>query len=29
MPAVEWYQPTERGLEAQIRQKIAELRNKK
>jgi putative ATPase len=29
MPAVEWYKPTERGLEAQIRQKIAELRNKK
>ena len=29
MPAVEWYRPTERGLEAQIRQKIAELRNKK
>jgi putative ATPase len=29
MPAVEWYKPTERGLEAQIRQKILELRNKK
>jgi putative ATPase len=29
MPEVEWYKPTERGLEAQIRQKIAELRNKK
>ena len=29
MPAVEWYKPTERGLEAQIRQKIAELRSKK
>ena len=29
MPAVEWYKPTERGLEAQIRQKIAELRTKK
>ena len=29
MPAVEWYKPTERGLEAQIRQKMAELRNKK
>jgi putative ATPase len=29
MPAVEWYKPTERGLEAQIRQKILQLRNKK
>ena len=29
MPAVEWYQPTERGLEAKIREKITELKNKK
>jgi len=29
MPGVEWYKPTERGLEAHIRQKIAELKNKK
>ncbi len=29
MPAVEWYQPTERGLEAQIREKMAELKSKK
>jgi len=29
MPAVEWYKPTERGLEAHIREKLAELRNKK
>jgi putative ATPase len=29
MPEVKWYKPTERGLEAQIRQKIAELRSKK
>jgi putative ATPase len=29
MPAVEWYRPTERGLEEKIRQKMAELRNKK
>jgi hypothetical protein len=26
MPAVEWYKPTERGLEARIRQKLEELR---
>jgi putative ATPase len=26
MPAVQWYQPTERGLEARIREKLAELR---
>jgi putative ATPase len=29
MPAVEWYKPTERGLEAQIRQKLAELKSRK
>jgi len=29
MPEVDWYKPTERGLEAQIRQKLAELRSKK
>jgi putative ATPase len=29
MPAVEWYRPTERGLEAKIRQRIEELRSKK
>ncbi|MGH8691178.1 MAG: replication-associated recombination protein A [Burkholderiales bacterium] len=29
MPAVEWYKPTDRGLEAKIREKIAELRSKK
>jgi putative ATPase len=29
MPAVEWYKPTERGLEAKIRQRIEELRSKK
>jgi len=26
MPAVEWYKPTERGLEARIREKLCELR---
>jgi putative ATPase len=26
MPAVEWYRPTERGLEARIREKLQELR---
>jgi putative ATPase len=26
MPAVEWYQPTERGLELRIKEKLAELR---
>jgi putative ATPase len=26
MPAVQWYRPTERGLEARIREKLAELR---
>jgi putative ATPase len=26
MPAVNWYQPTERGLEGKIREKLAELR---
>jgi putative ATPase len=29
MAAVEWYKPTERGLEAKIRQKMEELRSKK
>jgi putative ATPase len=29
MPAVEWYKPTDRGLEAKIREKIAELKSKK
>jgi len=29
MPAVEWYKPTERGLEAKIREKIEQLRSKK
>jgi len=29
MPAVEWYRPTERGLEAKIREKLQELKNKK
>jgi putative ATPase len=29
MPAVAWYQPTERGLEAKIRQKLEELKSKK
>jgi len=29
MPAVEWYKPTDHGLEAKIREKIAELRSKK
>jgi putative ATPase len=29
MPAVEWYKPSERGLEAQIRARIAELRSRK
>ena len=29
MPAVEWYKPTERGLEAKIRQRMEELRSKK
>ena len=26
MPAVDWYRPTERGLEARLREKLAELR---
>jgi len=26
MPAVEWYKPTERGLELRIREKLEELR---
>jgi putative ATPase len=29
MPAVEWYRPTERGLEAKIRQRMEELKSKK
>jgi putative ATPase len=29
MPALEWYKPTERGLEAKIKQRIEELRSKK
>jgi putative ATPase len=29
MPAVEWYKPTDRGLEARIRERLEELRNKK
>jgi putative ATPase len=29
MPAVEWYKPTERGLENSIREKIAQLRARK
>jgi putative ATPase len=29
MPAVEWYKPTQRGLEASIRDKLAQLRIKK
>jgi putative ATPase len=28
MPAVEWYRPTERGLEAKIRERIEELRRR-
>jgi putative ATPase len=26
MPEVDWYRPTERGLEARLREKLAELR---
>jgi putative ATPase len=29
MPRVEWYKPTERGLEAKIRERIQELKSKK
>jgi putative ATPase len=29
MPAVEWYRPTERGLEAKIREKLEALKSKK
>jgi putative ATPase len=29
MPAVEWYKPTDRGLEARIRERLEELRKKK
>jgi len=28
MPAVEWYRPTERGLEAKIREKLQQLRSR-
>ena len=28
MPAVSWYQPTERGLEGKIREKLDELRRR-
>jgi putative ATPase len=26
MPKIDWYRPTERGLEAKIREKLAQLR---
>ena len=29
MEQVEWYQPTDRGLEARIREKLEQLKNKK
>jgi putative ATPase len=29
MPAVEWYRPTDRGLEAKIREKLEQLKNRK
>jgi hypothetical protein len=29
MPPVEWYRPTERGLEIRIREKLQQLRNRK
>ena len=29
MPAVEWYRPTDRGLEQRIREKLKELRSRK
>jgi putative ATPase len=29
MPAAQWYRPTERGLEAQIREKLEQLKNRK
>jgi replication-associated recombination protein RarA len=29
MEAPEWYRPTERGLEAKIREKLEELKKKK
>jgi putative ATPase len=29
MPPVQWYRPTERGLEAKIREKLAQLKNRK
>src|SRR5687767_411917 len=29
MPETQWYRPTERGLEAQIREKLEQLRNRK
>ncbi|MGH8688424.1 MAG: recombination factor protein RarA, partial [Burkholderiales bacterium] len=28
MPEVEWYKPTERGMEARIREKLEELRRR-
>ena len=28
MPAIEWYKPTDRGLEAKLRERIAELRRR-
>jgi putative ATPase len=28
MPAVEWYKPTERGLELRIKEKLAQLRRR-
>jgi putative ATPase len=29
MPAAQWYHPTERGLEAKIREKLEQLKNRK
>jgi putative ATPase len=29
MPAVDWYRPTERGLEMRIREKLEQLRNRR
>ena len=29
MPAAQWYRPTERGLEAKIREKLEQLRSRK
>ena len=28
MPPIEWYRPTDRGLEARLRERIAELRSR-